>query len=59
MNPNGEYFETPTWPLFSVDIIGQAAAKAVQMSIYDACEQAETVKFEYGYNGIIPSCKDY
>lgn len=59
MNSNGKFFETPRWPLFSVDLIGQAAAKAVQMSIYDACEQAETVKFEHGYNGIIPSYKDY
>ncbi len=59
MNPMGKYFETPDWPYFSIDLIGQAAAKAVQESIYDACEQAETVKFKDGYKGVIPSCKDY
>lgn len=59
MNPNGSFFETPQWPLFSVDLIGQAAAKAVQESIYDAIEQAETVEFEPGYKGIIPSSKDF
>lgn len=47
------------WPLFMVDMIGQAAAKAVQESIYDACTQAKTVKFEGAYQGVIPSSKDY
>ena len=42
-----------------VDIIGHSAAKAVQESIYDACRSAESVQFEQGYNGIIPSTKDY
>jgi L-aminopeptidase/D-esterase-like protein len=59
MNEKGKYFETSSWPLFTIDIIGQAAAKAVQESIYDAIEQAETVEFQYGYKGIIPSAKDY
>lgn len=38
---------------FQVDIIGSAASKAVQESIYDACNQAETIQFENGYNGVI------
>jgi L-aminopeptidase/D-esterase-like protein len=59
LNNMGKYFETPDWPLFSVDIIGNAAAKAVQESIYDACLKAETIKFAEGYKGIIPSAKDY
>lgn len=42
-----------------VDIIGNAAAKAVQESIYDACRQAETVQFAKAYKGIIPSAKDF
>ncbi len=42
-----------------VDIIGNAAAKAVQESIYDACRQAETVEFAKAYKGVIPSAKDY
>lgn len=42
-----------------VDIVGHAAAQAVQRSIYDACLQAETVKFDMAYQGIIPSAKDY
>lgn len=59
LNKTGRYFETPDWPYFSVDIIGQTAARAVQESIYDACLKAETVNFENGYKGIIPSVKDY
>ncbi len=59
LNTVGKYFESPGWPLFSVDVIGQAAAKAVQESIYDAVHSAETVRFEGGYKGIIPSVKDY
>lgn len=59
LNKFGKYFETPGWPLFSIDIIGEAAAKAVQESIYNACLAAETVEFKQGYKGVIPSCKDY
>lgn len=59
LNSFGKSFETPDWPLFTVDIIGNAAARAVQESIYDACKQADTIKFENGYMGQIPSCKDY
>lgn len=47
------------WVNMNVDIIGQASAKAVRESIYDACYKAETVKLEEAYNGAIPSCKDY
>lgn len=42
-----------------VDIIGNAAAKAVQESIYDACRQAETIEFAKAYKGVIPSAKDH
>lgn len=42
-----------------LDILGHAAAQAVQESIYDACRQAETIEFADAYNGIIPSSKDY
>jgi L-aminopeptidase/D-esterase-like protein len=59
LNNVGKYFETPDWPLFSVDIIGQASARAVQESIYDACNQAETISFDGAYKGVIPSVKDY
>ena len=59
LNSVGKYFETPDWPLFTLDVIGSAAAKAVQESIYDACNQAETIKFDSGYKGVIPSVKDY
>ena len=52
-NQNGDW-----WKL-TVDIIGQAAAKVVQESIYDACNQAETIKMNIGYKGIIPSTRDY
>jgi L-aminopeptidase/D-esterase-like protein len=59
LNEKGSYFETPDWPLFTVDIIGQAAAKAVQMSVYDACKQAKSITFKSAYKGIIPSVEDY
>lgn len=59
LNPIGKYFETPNWPFFTIDIIGNAAAKAVQESIYDSCYQAESIQFESAYKGIIPSVKDY
>lgn len=42
-----------------VDIIGNAAAKAVQESIYDAVRSAETIKFDGAYKGVIPSAKDF
>ena len=59
LNSFGKYFETPAWPYFTVDIIGQLAEEAVQESIYDACNQAETIKFPGAYKGIVPSAKDY
>lgn len=59
LNDMGQYFETPDWPLFTLDIIGNAAAQAVQDSIYDACRQAETVEFDKAFKGVIPSCADY
>jgi L-aminopeptidase/D-esterase-like protein len=59
LNSNGKYFQTAGWPLFSIDIIGVAASKAVQNSIYNACNEAITIKYTKGYKGIIPSCKDY
>lgn len=65
LNDNGKYFESPSWPLFMVDVIGDAATKAVRESIYDACYQADSItfpddyKYEPGYQGVIPSAKDY
>lgn len=47
------------WNKLDTDIIGQAAAKAVQQSIYDACYKAETIKFDGSFGGIVPSWKDY
>lgn len=59
MNPLGNTVAKHGWHNLSVDIIGQAAAKAVQESIYDACNQAETIKLEEAFGGVIPSSKDY
>lgn len=60
LNSMGQYFHGEDKDIFFiVDIIGHAAAKAVQESIYDACRSAETVKFEDGWLGVIPSGKDY
>ena len=44
---------------FQVDVIGHAAGKAVQESIYDACRQAVTIQFDLAYNGVIPSASDF
>ncbi len=54
-----QYFQETEDSLYTqVDIIGHAAARAVQESIYDACRSAETIQFEQAYKGIIPSCND-
>jgi len=55
----GKSIQKHGWPELNVDVIAQAAAKAVQQSIYDACEQAESIEFKGGYKGIIPCSKDY
>lgn len=55
-----QYFQETDDSLYTqVDIIGHAAARAVQESIYDACRSAETVRFEQAYKGVIPAAKDY
>ncbi|MCH5586485.1 P1 family peptidase [Shimazuella sp. AN120528] len=51
--------DNPNWPSMEVDRVGNAAAKAVQESIYDACRKAESITFEGGYQGIVPSCSDF
>lgn len=54
-----QYFQETDDSLYTqVDIIGHAAAKAVQQSIYDACYSAETVQFEQAYHGVVPSAQD-
>lgn len=58
LSPLGKHISSEGWPELKVDIIGQAAAKAVQESIYDACRQASTIQFEGAYQGIIPSVSD-
>lgn len=47
------------WYKIGIDILAQTCAKAVQNSIYNACEEAETIQFDIGYKGIIPSIKNY
>lgn len=60
LNKNAQYWvETESDKYFMVDIIGNAAARAVQESIYDACRQAETIQNELGYEGVIPSARDF
>lgn len=59
-NKNAKYFqETEDQTYFQVDVLGNAAADAVQESIYDACRKAETIEFKQAYQGILPSCNDY
>jgi len=60
LNNMGKYFsETDNDIHLQVDVIGNAAAKAVQESVYDACRQAGSIKFADSYKGIIPNSKDY
>ena len=56
LTPLGNQIAKDSWKNLRVDIVSQAAAKAVQESIYDACKQAKTVKLSGAYKGLIPSC---
>jgi len=60
LNGTAQYFkESATDIHLQVDLIGYAAAKAVQASIYDACTSARTVLVEGAYGGVVPSAADY
>lgn len=41
-----------------VDLLGHAAATAIQESIYDACRAAQTVDFSGAFGGVIPAAAD-
>lgn len=56
-SPSGKRI-SERWANLPVDIIGYAAAKAVQESIYDACRQAETIPYNMAFQKRIPSCSD-
>lgn len=58
-NKSGMRLHDPADPAFAVDIVGHAAAQAVQDSVYDACRQAKTVEFAGAYGGIFPAAGDY
>ncbi|MXQ54001.1 P1 family peptidase [Shimazuella alba] len=51
--------DNPNWPNAQVDKIGNAAAKAVQESIYHACLEADSIFFEGAYENTVPSSKDF
>ncbi|WP_084126447.1 P1 family peptidase [Demequina sp. NBRC 110054] len=56
LNANAQFFkEGPTDIHLQVDLLGHAAARAVQQSIYDACRAAETVLFADAFGGAIPA----
>lgn len=58
-NDKLKYFqETDNSLYLQTDIIGHAAARAVQDSIYDAVRSAETIEFKNSYKGVIPSASD-
>lgn len=59
LNSYGEYFHSAGDTSFAVDLIGHAAAKAVQESVYDACRSAESIEMEGAYKGTLPSANDY
>ena len=60
LNDMGQYFLNSSDDIYFItDLIGQAAAKAVQESIYDACRSAESIPYEKGWQGIIPASRDY
>lgn len=59
-NDKLQYFQETDDGLYTqVDIIGHAAARAVQESIYDAVYSAESIQFEQAYKGVIPAVRDY
>lgn len=59
LSPLGKYVVNAGWQSLKIDIIGQAAANAVQQSIYDACRKAGKISFDGAYKKVIPSCNDY
>ncbi len=54
----GNRLRDSSWPNLDIDVVGQAAAEAVQESIYDACRSAEGIEFDSALDGVIPSCSD-
>lgn len=40
-----------------MDILGYAAADAVQQSIYDACRSADAVEFAGAWEGVVPKAQ--
>jgi L-aminopeptidase/D-esterase-like protein len=54
----GNKLRRSSWPHLDVDVVGQAAAEAVQESIYDACYSAETISFAVALDGVVPSCRN-
>jgi L-aminopeptidase/D-esterase-like protein len=54
LSSRGTWAPYPYWPPLAVDLIGDAAAKAVRLSIYDACTSAKTIPFKSALDGIIP-----
>lgn len=59
LNANGQYFKEGLTDIhLQVDVLGHAAARAVQESIYDACRQAESVEFADAYGGVVPAASD-
>lgn len=60
LNSMAKYFKEVNSDIhLQIDVIGHAAANAVQESIYDACRKAESIDFVGAYQGIIPSANDY
>jgi len=56
LNTDGPLFQTGTSDIhLQVDLLGHAAATAVQESIYDAVRQAQTVTYAGAYDGVVPA----
>jgi L-aminopeptidase/D-esterase-like protein len=47
------------WHKFTVDVLGQTAARAVRSSVYDACLSVESIPYAAAYDGVIPAAGDY
>ena len=58
-NKQKNKLKTDLWYQLETDIIGAAAAQAVQESIYNACYEAQSIIFADAFEGKIPSCHDY
>ena len=58
LNPQGKRISRGDWYKLEIDMLGQAADKVVQASIYDACYKAEGIEYLFAHQKRVPSFTD-